>query len=70
MEKMEQKWGIWLLIIAGLNWGLVGLGYFVGANLNIINLILGSWPAVENIVYVIVGLCAIWLAWLQLQSKS
>ena len=69
MGSMEMKWGVRLLIIAGLNWGLVGLGYFLGTNLNVINLILGSWPAVENIVYIIVGLCAIWVAWIQMQKK-
>ena len=69
MGSMEMKWGVRLLIIAGLNWGLVGLGYFLGTNLNVINLILGSLPAVENIVYIIVGLCAIWVAWIQMQKK-
>ena len=69
MGRMEKKWGVWLLIIAGINWGLVGLGYFLGTNLNVINIILGSIPAVENIVYVVVGLCAIWVAWIQMEKK-
>ncbi len=51
-----------LLIIGGLNWGLVGLGGFAGANWNVVNMILGSWPQVEWIVYVLVGLSAIWVA--------
>jgi uncharacterized membrane protein YuzA (DUF378 family) len=51
-----------LLIIGGLNWGLVGIGGFVGANWNVVDLILGSWPAVEWIVYILVGLSALWLA--------
>ena len=57
------------LIAGGINWGLVGLGYFFGTNLNIINLVLGSWPAVENIVYVVVGLCALWVGWIQMSKK-
>ena len=69
MGDAEKKWGVWLLIIAGLNWGLVGLGYFLGTNLNVINVILGSMPAVENIVYVVVGLCAVWVAWIQMEKK-
>lgn len=69
MGGMEMKWGVRLLILAGINWGLVGLGYFLNTNLNVINLILGSWPAVENIVYVVVGLCAIWVAWIQMSKK-
>lgn len=50
-----------LLIIGGLNWGLVGLGGFVGADWNVVNMILGSWPPIEWIVYILVGLSAIWL---------
>ena len=49
-----------LVIIGGLNWGLVGLGAFAGSNWNVVNLILGSWPTVEWIVYVLVGLSAVW----------
>lgn len=49
-----------LLIIGGLNWGLTGIGGFAGANWNIVNLILGAWPQVEWIVYVLVGLSAVY----------
>lgn len=48
-----------LVIIGGLNWGLVGLGGFAGANWNVVHLILGAWPTVEWIVYVLVGLGAL-----------
>jgi uncharacterized membrane protein YuzA (DUF378 family) len=51
-----------LLVIGGLNWGLVGLGGFAGANWNVVNLLLGSWPSLEWIVYILVGLSAVWLA--------
>ena len=47
--------GKYLLIIGALNWGLVGIGYFFGTNLNVVDLILGSWPAVEAIVFILVG---------------
>lgn len=46
----------WLLVIGGLNWGLVGLGGFFGGDWNVVHLILGSWPVVEWLVYVLVGL--------------
>ena len=67
--NMESRWGLVLLVIGGLNWGLVGLGYFFDTNLNVINLILGNWPAVENIVYIIVGICALWVAYLKMNKK-
>jgi uncharacterized membrane protein YuzA (DUF378 family) len=45
-----------LVIVGGLNWGLTALGY------NVVNMILGAWPAVEKIVYILVGLSAVYLA--------
>ncbi|HWH16361.1 MAG TPA: DUF378 domain-containing protein [Candidatus Paceibacterota bacterium] len=59
---MLKKLAFVLTIIGGLNWGLVGLGGFMGTNLNLVNLLLGSWPQVEWIVYILVGLSALWLA--------
>ena len=48
-----------LVIIGGLNWGLVALGNWMGSNLNVVNLILGSYPMIENLVYLLVGLAAL-----------
>lgn len=48
-----------LVMIGGLNWGLVGLGMLMGSNLNVINMLLGSMPKVEAIVYLLVGVAAI-----------
>ncbi len=46
----------WLLVIVGaINWGLVGLGGFAGANWNLVSMLLGSMPQVEWLVYVLVG---------------
>ena len=69
MGSTELKWGVRTLVIAGVIWGLVGLGYFLNTNLNVINLILGSWPAVENIVYILVGVCALSVAYFTMQKK-
>ena len=44
-----------LLIIGGLNWGLVGLN----ADWNVVHLILGSWMWLERLVYILVGVSAI-----------
>ncbi len=50
-----------LVIIGGINWGLVGLGMLLGSmsNWNVVNMIFGSVPTVEGIVYVLVGIAAI-----------
>ncbi|MCE9541640.1 DUF378 domain-containing protein [Candidatus Kaiserbacteria bacterium] len=51
----------WILVMIGaVNWGLVGIGGFMGTNLNVVNLILGSWPMVEWVVYVLVGASAVY----------
>jgi uncharacterized protein len=42
-----------LLIVGGLNWGLSALGY------NVVDMALGSWPTVEKVVYLLVGLSAL-----------
>jgi uncharacterized membrane protein YuzA (DUF378 family) len=43
-----------LVIIGGLNWGLTAIGY------NVVDMILGSWPTVEKLVYILVGLSAVY----------
>lgn len=49
-----------LVIIGALNWGLVGIGMFVDANWNVVNLILGGAPTIEAIVYLLVGLAGLY----------
>lgn len=45
----------WVLVIVGaLNWGLVGIAGF-----NLVNYLLGNWPMVERVVYVLVGLAGV-----------
>lgn len=51
----------WLAIVGALNWGLVGLGSYMGSNLNLVNLLFGSVSSLENLVYVVVGLSGVWL---------
>ncbi|MCR4276223.1 MAG: DUF378 domain-containing protein [Candidatus Parcubacteria bacterium] len=48
-----------LTVIGGLNWGLIALGNWMDSNWNVVNLLVGSWPTVENIVYLLVGLSAL-----------
>jgi len=49
-----------LLVVGGINWGLIGLGGFMGSNWNIVGMLLGSWPMVEVLIYVLVGLAAVY----------
>lgn len=46
----------WLVIIGGLNWGLVGIGEW-----NVVDMILGGIPFVAKIVYILVGLSALYM---------
>ena len=43
-----------LLIVGGLNWGLIGL-----FNYNLVNSLLGGVPVLEKAVYILVGLAAL-----------
>ncbi len=43
-----------LLVVGGLNWGLSALGW------NVVEMLLGSWPMVLKVVYILVGLSAIY----------
>ncbi len=49
-----------LVIIGGLNWLLVGLGGFFGGNWDVVWLLLGSWPTLQSLVYVVIGLSAVY----------
>ncbi|KKQ87979.1 MAG: hypothetical protein UT09_C0006G0013 [Parcubacteria group bacterium GW2011_GWF2_38_8] len=52
-----------LVIIGGVNWGLVGLGMLLDSmgNWNVVNMILGSIPTLEAVIYVLVGISAVML---------
>jgi len=51
----------WILVmVGGLNWLLVGLGGFMGSDWNLVHFILGSVPALEWLVYVLVGVSAVY----------
>ncbi len=48
-----------LVVIGGINWGLVGLGMLMGSDWNVVGMILGSWPTVLAIVYLLVGIATL-----------
>lgn len=43
------------MFVGALNWGLVGLFDF-----NLVSFLFGSMTAMENLVYVVVGVAAVW----------
>ena len=45
-----------LVVVGAINWGLVGAGEW-----NVVNMLLGKWPMVEKIVYILVGLSGLTL---------
>jgi uncharacterized membrane protein YuzA (DUF378 family) len=56
-DKSVIDWiALVLVIVGGLNWGLVGL-----LNVDLVELIFGSIPILQRIVYIVVGLAAIYL---------
>lgn len=49
-----------LIVIGGLNWGLVGLGIVFGAkDWNIAHILFGNLPMIEALFYILIGLAAI-----------
>lgn len=55
-----------LLVIGGLNWGLVGF-----MNFDLVATLLGDATMLSRLVYVVVGLCAIYqmLQWKAIQRR-
>lgn len=66
--KTVETVGWWLVVVGALNWGLVGLGWLVGggASWNLVNMLVGAWPTVEGLVYVLVGASGLWMLWKKL----
>lgn len=56
MKMSGMNMVVWILLfVGGLNWGLVGAFDF-----NLVDTIFGVGSAIGRIVYVLVGLAAIW----------
>lgn len=48
-----------LLVVGALNWGLIGLGGFLGNDWNVVHMLLGSVEWLEWLVYVLVGVAGV-----------
>lgn len=56
-EKSTLDWiALLLVVIGGLNWGLVGL-----LELDLVQLIFGSIPILAKLIYILVGLAALYM---------
>lgn len=56
MKPNALDWIAWILVIVGgLNWGLIGLFSF-----NLVNFLFGSIELLERAIYTIVGLSALY----------
>jgi len=53
-----------LLVVGGLNWGLIGLVDF-----NLVDMIFGSMSMLSRLVYIVVGLSAVYVAWLWMKLE-
>ncbi|HEY0053696.1 MAG TPA: DUF378 domain-containing protein [Caulobacteraceae bacterium] len=44
-----------LVIVGGINWGLIGL-----ADFNLVEAIFGEGPGLTRVIYILVGVSAVW----------
>lgn len=56
-SKLLHTVAFTLVLVGALNWGLVAL-----LNFNLVTTLLGSWPTVVNVVYILVGVSAVYVA--------
>jgi len=60
MDKSTMKWvhmvAFGLLVVGGVNWGLIGL-----LNLNLVEMLLGM-GMLSKVVYILVGVSAVYVA--------
>jgi uncharacterized membrane protein YuzA (DUF378 family) len=64
MKILKQK-ALMLLIIGGLNWGVYGL-----SGINIVQNIFGFAPMIVRIIYVLVGLSALYIIFVHFYKKT
>jgi hypothetical protein len=63
-KKSVLDWiALVLVIVGGVNWGLVGL-----LELDLVQLILGSVQVLAKIVYVLVGLAALYMIYMAVKK--
>lgn len=64
MEKGIIDWiALVLVIIGGLNWGLVGIGGW-----NVVDIIFGSIGWLARLIYILIGLAALWMIYFAIKD--
>ncbi len=58
MKNICHKIAFTLLVIGGLNWGLVAIGMYLGINIDL-SALLYRWPLAMMAVYLLVGIAAL-----------
>ncbi len=65
MKMSTVDWVAWLLVVVGaINWGLWGV-----ANLNLVESLLGAWPVLVQVTYILIGLSGLYLLWVAFSKK-
>ena len=54
-----SKFAWWLMVIGAINWGLVGLGGYLGGDWNVVHMIFGTVEWLEWLVYLLVGVAGV-----------
>jgi uncharacterized membrane protein YuzA (DUF378 family) len=66
MAKNAVDWiALLLVIVGGLNWGLVGL-----LNFDLVAALFGAGSALSRIVYILVGLAAVYMIYFAVRSDT
>ena len=61
-DDSMSKTAMFFTLAGAINWGLVGLGGFLHAELNVVHAIFGAWQMLEWFLYCVIGLAGIWIA--------
>lgn len=62
-SKILKEIAFAVVLIGAVNWGLIGLSGILKPfrNLNLVNLVFGNYPIIEFAVYILVGVCGLFL---------
>ena len=64
MKKILDLIALILVVVGGLNWGLVG--FF---NFDLVATLFGAMSIVSKVVYALVGLSALWMIFINLKNR-